>query len=135
MASFTSTVTSNTWQRRMCACGYGHCIVKISRPTKNPSPTLHVPALCPVSVGLVGAKNQGDTARTMPHPEMTLSCKCGMMSYSFNSHCFSLKPLSMCYALLLSFCCYVCMETNLRFQYVDCYDYKFGLCSFTSLTY
>ncbi|GMQ09605.1 hypothetical protein CsSME_00052910 [Camellia sinensis var. sinensis] len=36
MASFTSSVTSSTWPRRMCACGHGSCIVKISRSTKNP---------------------------------------------------------------------------------------------------
>ena len=36
MASFTSSATSSTWPRRMCACGHGPCIVKISRSTKNP---------------------------------------------------------------------------------------------------
>ncbi|GMP85002.1 hypothetical protein CsSME_00038321 [Camellia sinensis var. sinensis] len=46
MASFTSTVTSSTWPRRMCACGHGPCIVKIFRSTKIQGvPTLHVPAL------------------------------------------------------------------------------------------
>ncbi|GMP86806.1 hypothetical protein CsSME_00039446 [Camellia sinensis var. sinensis] len=34
MASFTSTATSSTWPR-MCACGHGPCVVKISRSTKN----------------------------------------------------------------------------------------------------
>ncbi|GMQ03603.1 hypothetical protein CsSME_00049349 [Camellia sinensis var. sinensis] len=36
MALFTSTATSSTWPRRMCACSYGQCVVKISRSTKNP---------------------------------------------------------------------------------------------------
>ncbi|GMP22028.1 hypothetical protein CsSME_00000214 [Camellia sinensis var. sinensis] len=36
MASFTSSATSSTWPRQMCACGHGPCIVKISRSTKNP---------------------------------------------------------------------------------------------------
>ncbi|KAL7164218.1 hypothetical protein ACSBR2_040182 [Camellia fascicularis] len=31
-----STGTSTTWPRRMCACGYGQCLVKISRSHKNP---------------------------------------------------------------------------------------------------
>ncbi|GMP98047.1 hypothetical protein CsSME_00046084 [Camellia sinensis var. sinensis] len=35
MASFTSTATSTTWPRRMCACGHGPCFVKISRSAKN----------------------------------------------------------------------------------------------------
>ncbi|CAL5404056.1 unnamed protein product [Camellia sinensis] len=35
MTSFTSTATSSIWPRRMCACGHGPCIVKISRSTKN----------------------------------------------------------------------------------------------------
>ncbi|GMP82170.1 hypothetical protein CsSME_00036607 [Camellia sinensis var. sinensis] len=34
MASSMSTSTS-TWPRRMCACGYGHCFVKVSRSHKN----------------------------------------------------------------------------------------------------
>ncbi|GMP29515.1 hypothetical protein CsSME_00004586 [Camellia sinensis var. sinensis] len=81
MASFTSIATSSTWPRRMCACGHGRCIVKISRPTKNPGvPTLSVPALCPVSVGLVGVKNEGKRTKAMRHPEMKLPCNCGLMS-------------------------------------------------------
>lgn len=36
MASFTFIATSSTWLCRMCVCGYGHCIVKISKSTKNP---------------------------------------------------------------------------------------------------
>ncbi|CAL5340437.1 unnamed protein product [Camellia sinensis] len=36
MASFSSTATSTTCPRRMCACGYGQCVVKISRSNKNP---------------------------------------------------------------------------------------------------
>ncbi|GMP98003.1 hypothetical protein CsSME_00046048 [Camellia sinensis var. sinensis] len=36
MALFTSSATSSTWPRRMCAYGHGPCIVKISRSTKNP---------------------------------------------------------------------------------------------------
>ncbi|GMP88008.1 hypothetical protein CsSME_00040155 [Camellia sinensis var. sinensis] len=36
MASFTSTAISSTWPRRMCACGHGPCIVKISKSAKNP---------------------------------------------------------------------------------------------------
>ncbi|GMQ04601.1 hypothetical protein CsSME_00049961 [Camellia sinensis var. sinensis] len=36
MALFTSTAISSTWPHRMCACGHGPCIVKISRSTKNP---------------------------------------------------------------------------------------------------
>ncbi|KAI8007417.1 L10-interacting MYB domain-containing protein, partial [Camellia lanceoleosa] len=35
MASFMSTATS-TQPGPMCACGYGHCVVKISRSAKNP---------------------------------------------------------------------------------------------------
>ncbi|GMP38807.1 hypothetical protein CsSME_00009929 [Camellia sinensis var. sinensis] len=35
MASFMSTATS-TEPARMCACGYGHCVVKISRSARNP---------------------------------------------------------------------------------------------------
>ncbi|GMQ11541.1 hypothetical protein CsSME_00054144 [Camellia sinensis var. sinensis] len=35
MTSFTSSETSSTWPRRMCVCGHGPCIVKISRSTKN----------------------------------------------------------------------------------------------------
>ncbi|GMQ08308.1 hypothetical protein CsSME_00052096 [Camellia sinensis var. sinensis] len=109
MASFTSTVTSSTWPRRMCACGHGPCIVKISRSAKNPgrlyfacprpvvshpfftghncmninNPLLIVPSfalICPVSVGLVSAKNQGERTKTMHHPETKLSCNYGLMS-------------------------------------------------------
>ncbi|KAL7210186.1 hypothetical protein ACSBR1_031697 [Camellia fascicularis] len=36
MASFMSTGTSTPWPRRTCACGYGQCVVKISRSHKNP---------------------------------------------------------------------------------------------------
>ncbi|THG07364.1 hypothetical protein TEA_000364 [Camellia sinensis var. sinensis] len=43
MASSMSTSTS-TWPRRMCACGYGHCFVKISRSHKNPGRAYYV---CP----------------------------------------------------------------------------------------
>ncbi|XP_028059356.1 uncharacterized protein LOC114263057 isoform X1 [Camellia sinensis] len=81
------------------------------RPKIQGVPTLHVPALCPVSVGLVGAKDQSDRARILPHQVMTLSCICEMMSYTFNNHCVSLKQLFLCYALLLSFCYCVCKET------------------------
>ncbi|GMP55964.1 hypothetical protein CsSME_00020609 [Camellia sinensis var. sinensis] len=35
MASFMSTATS-TQPGPMCACGYGNCVVKISRSAKNP---------------------------------------------------------------------------------------------------
>ncbi|GMP72737.1 hypothetical protein CsSME_00030670 [Camellia sinensis var. sinensis] len=43
MDSSFSTATS-TWPRRMCACGYGHCFVKVSRSHKNPS---HAYYVCP----------------------------------------------------------------------------------------
>lgn len=36
MASFMSSGTSTPWPRRMYACGYGQCVVKISRSHKNP---------------------------------------------------------------------------------------------------
>ncbi|GMQ01526.1 hypothetical protein CsSME_00048135 [Camellia sinensis var. sinensis] len=35
MASFMSTATS-TQPARMCACGYVHCVVKISHSARNP---------------------------------------------------------------------------------------------------
>ncbi|GMP25845.1 hypothetical protein CsSME_00002517 [Camellia sinensis var. sinensis] len=48
MASFTSSATSSTWPRRMCACGHGPCIVEISRSTKNPGrPYFACPCLVP----------------------------------------------------------------------------------------
>ncbi|GMP75803.1 hypothetical protein CsSME_00032761 [Camellia sinensis var. sinensis] len=34
MASSTSSATSS-WPPRMCDCGFGHCVVKISRSAKN----------------------------------------------------------------------------------------------------
>ncbi|GMP29243.1 hypothetical protein CsSME_00004438 [Camellia sinensis var. sinensis] len=43
MASSTSTATSS-WPPRMCACGFRHCVVKISRSTKNPGRGYYV---CP----------------------------------------------------------------------------------------
>ncbi|GMP83287.1 hypothetical protein CsSME_00037251 [Camellia sinensis var. sinensis] len=99
MASFTSSATSSTWPRRMCACGHGLCIVKISRSTKNPGrPYFACP--CPMvsaqfitghncmniknpltnsfiicthqPCGLVGAQNEGKRARTMRNPQTTL---------------------------------------------------------------
>ncbi|KAL7251652.1 hypothetical protein ACSBR1_013491 [Camellia fascicularis] len=41
MASSFSTATS-TWPQRMCACGYGHCFVKVSRSHKNPGRAYYV---------------------------------------------------------------------------------------------
>ncbi|GMP70356.1 hypothetical protein CsSME_00029236 [Camellia sinensis var. sinensis] len=41
MAFSFSTATS-TWLQRMCACGYGHCLGKVSRSHKNPSPAYYV---------------------------------------------------------------------------------------------
>ncbi|KAL7180897.1 hypothetical protein ACSBR1_039872 [Camellia fascicularis] len=41
MALSFSTATS-TWPQRMCACGYGHCFVKVSRSHKNPGRAYYV---------------------------------------------------------------------------------------------
>ncbi|GMP42648.1 hypothetical protein CsSME_00012316 [Camellia sinensis var. sinensis] len=49
MASSFSTATS-TWPQRMCACGYGHCFVKVSRSHKNPGRAYYV---CPRPVQCV----------------------------------------------------------------------------------
>ncbi|GMQ03264.1 hypothetical protein CsSME_00049138 [Camellia sinensis var. sinensis] len=49
MASFMSIATS-TQPARMCACGYGHCVVKISRFARNPS---HAYYQCPHGVPCV----------------------------------------------------------------------------------
>ncbi|KAL7204898.1 hypothetical protein ACSBR2_017917 [Camellia fascicularis] len=46
MASSFSTAMS-TWPHRMCACGYGHCFVKVSRSHKNPGRAFYV---CPQPV-------------------------------------------------------------------------------------
>ncbi|KAI7997817.1 hypothetical protein LOK49_LG10G02142 [Camellia lanceoleosa] len=43
MASSTSSATSS-WPPRMCASGFGHCVVKISRSAKNPGHAFYV---CP----------------------------------------------------------------------------------------
>ncbi|GMP43465.1 hypothetical protein CsSME_00012815 [Camellia sinensis var. sinensis] len=43
MASSTSSATS-AWPPRMCDCGFGHCVVKISRSAKNPGHAFYV---CP----------------------------------------------------------------------------------------
>ncbi|GMQ07562.1 hypothetical protein CsSME_00051708 [Camellia sinensis var. sinensis] len=43
MASSISIATSS-WPPRMCACGFGHCIVKISRYAKNPGRAYYI---CP----------------------------------------------------------------------------------------
>ncbi|KAL7176782.1 hypothetical protein ACSBR2_030183 [Camellia fascicularis] len=45
MASFTSIATSTTWPRQLCACGYGQCVVKIS---KNPGRPYYA-CPCPVT--------------------------------------------------------------------------------------
>ncbi|GMP56292.1 hypothetical protein CsSME_00020839 [Camellia sinensis var. sinensis] len=49
MASSMSTSTS-TGPRRMYACGYGHCFVKISKSHKNPG---HAYYVCPRPVQCV----------------------------------------------------------------------------------
>ncbi|KAL7249735.1 hypothetical protein ACSBR1_011840 [Camellia fascicularis] len=46
MASSFFTVMS-TWPQRMCACGNGHCFVKVSRSHKNPGRAYYV---CPQPV-------------------------------------------------------------------------------------
>ncbi|GMP45945.1 hypothetical protein CsSME_00014279 [Camellia sinensis var. sinensis] len=46
MASFMSTTTS-TQPGRMCACGYDHCVLKISRFARNPG---HAYYQCPRGV-------------------------------------------------------------------------------------
>ncbi|CAL5384043.1 unnamed protein product [Camellia sinensis] len=43
MASSTSSATSS-WPPRMCDCGFGHCVVKISKSAKNPGRAFYV---CP----------------------------------------------------------------------------------------
>ncbi|CAL5385954.1 unnamed protein product [Camellia sinensis] len=50
MASFMSTTTS-TQPGRMCACGYDHCVLKISRFARNPG---HAYYQCPRGVGIDG---------------------------------------------------------------------------------
>lgn len=37
-------IATSSWPRRMCACGFGQCLVKISISTKNPSRAYYV---CP----------------------------------------------------------------------------------------
>ncbi|KAL7174249.1 hypothetical protein ACSBR2_033495 [Camellia fascicularis] len=49
MASSFSTASS-TWPQRMCACGYDHCFVKVSRSHKNPGCAYYV---CPRPVQCV----------------------------------------------------------------------------------
>ncbi|GMP63168.1 hypothetical protein CsSME_00024967 [Camellia sinensis var. sinensis] len=44
MASSMSIATSS-WPRRMCACGFGQCLVKIWRSSKNPGRAYYV-CLC-----------------------------------------------------------------------------------------
>ncbi|GMP90750.1 hypothetical protein CsSME_00041735 [Camellia sinensis var. sinensis] len=41
MASSMSSATSS-WPPRMCDCGFGHCVVKISRSAKNPGRAFYV---------------------------------------------------------------------------------------------
>ncbi|GMP68449.1 hypothetical protein CsSME_00028073 [Camellia sinensis var. sinensis] len=86
MASFTSTATSSTWPRRMCACGDGPCIVKISKSTKNPGRPYFV-CPCPVPcVSWIGwceeprRENQGERTKAMRLPKMKLPCNYGLMS-------------------------------------------------------
>ncbi|GMP26307.1 hypothetical protein CsSME_00002798 [Camellia sinensis var. sinensis] len=69
VASFTSTATSSTWPRRMCACGHGPCIVKISRSTKNPGRPYFA---CPrpvVSDSFFIDHNLMTSIRTSPHTQ------------------------------------------------------------------
>ncbi|GMP59165.1 hypothetical protein CsSME_00022556 [Camellia sinensis var. sinensis] len=33
--AFSFSTATLTWPQRMCACGYGHCFVKVSRSHKN----------------------------------------------------------------------------------------------------
>ncbi|KAI8027239.1 hypothetical protein LOK49_LG02G03456 [Camellia lanceoleosa] len=58
MESSTSSATSS-WPPRMCACGFGHCVVKISRSTKNPGRAFYV---CPRTT----MNNQCAKFRTKP---------------------------------------------------------------------
>ncbi|GMP81427.1 hypothetical protein CsSME_00036143 [Camellia sinensis var. sinensis] len=54
MASSMSTATSS-WPPRMCACGFGHCVVKIPKSANNPGRAYYVCSSCTVDVlrGLV----------------------------------------------------------------------------------
>ncbi|KAI8003601.1 hypothetical protein LOK49_LG08G00304 [Camellia lanceoleosa] len=39
------STTTSSWPPRMCACGFGHCIVKISRSAKNLGRAYYI---CPI---------------------------------------------------------------------------------------
>ncbi|KAL7164702.1 hypothetical protein ACSBR2_040578 [Camellia fascicularis] len=60
MASSFSTTTS-IWPQRMCGCGYGHCLVKVSRSHKNPGRAYYV---CPRPVQCGNWMGWCDESRT-----------------------------------------------------------------------
>ncbi|THG15969.1 hypothetical protein TEA_029928 [Camellia sinensis var. sinensis] len=71
MASFTSTATSSTWPR-MCACGHGPCVVKISKSTKNPG---HAYFACPRPLALEHVPIEKGKKRKTPSSSVLKSKK------------------------------------------------------------
>ncbi|GMP60753.1 hypothetical protein CsSME_00023488 [Camellia sinensis var. sinensis] len=77
MASSTSTATSS-WPPRMCDCGFGHCVVRISRSAKNPGRAYYV---CPRTTRCVAWVGWCDKFRStrlgtnQPHNDVDLGLR------------------------------------------------------------
>ncbi|GMP87983.1 hypothetical protein CsSME_00040138 [Camellia sinensis var. sinensis] len=77
MASSMSTATSS-WPRRMCACGFGHCFVKISRSNKNPGRAYYVcpsPTKCVSWVGWCDEFREERVANDLPPNDVDLGLR------------------------------------------------------------
>ncbi|KAI7981895.1 hypothetical protein LOK49_Contig10G00008 [Camellia lanceoleosa] len=72
MASSTSSATSS-WPLRMCACGFGYCVVKISRSAKNPGRAFYVcprPMRCASWVGWCDEFHSTNLRADQPHNDV-----------------------------------------------------------------
>ncbi|GMP53126.1 hypothetical protein CsSME_00018686 [Camellia sinensis var. sinensis] len=77
MASSMSTITSSR-SPRMCACGFEHCVVRISRSAKNPGRAYYVyprTMRCVVWVGWCDEFHSTSLGTDQPHNDVDLGLR------------------------------------------------------------
>ncbi|GMP36364.1 hypothetical protein CsSME_00008510 [Camellia sinensis var. sinensis] len=107
MASFTSTATSSTWPRRMCACGHGPCIVKISRSTKNPRRSYFVcprPVPCVSWIGWCEERRQENQGYVSPGDEIAMQLRADVIDIQQSLRVLKTIVYVLCIVVVILLC-------------------------------
>ncbi|GMQ03442.1 hypothetical protein CsSME_00049238 [Camellia sinensis var. sinensis] len=107
MASFTSTATSSTWPQRMCACGHGLCIVKISRSTKNPGRSYFFcprPVPCVSWIGWCEERRQENQGYASPGDEIAMQLRADVIDIQQSLRVLKTIVYVLCIVVVIFLC-------------------------------